>query len=144
MDACHVLLGRPWLYDQKVMHDGFLNTYSLSKGGKKITLKPLSPSELLKTNPQKAMNILCCLLTFSETLLKASNHEFKAFKEWILTIQDEPDSIMPTHPIAKSLIQTFCHLFPEDIPTGLPPKRDIQHHIDLIPSSSFQINLLTE
>jgi len=42
---------------------------------------------------------------------------------------------MPTHPIAKSLIQTFCHLFPEDIPTGLPHKRDIQHHIDLIPGS---------
>jgi len=23
-------------------------------------------------------------------------------------------------------------LFPEEIPTGLPPKTDIQHHIDLI------------
>ena len=40
MDACHILLGRPWLYDRKVMHDGFLNTYSLFKDGKKITLKP--------------------------------------------------------------------------------------------------------
>ena len=42
---------------------------------------------------------------------------------------------MPTHPIIKSLVQYFCHLFPEEIPSGLPPKRDIQHHIDLIPSS---------
>jgi len=22
-DACHVLLGRPWMYDRKVMYDGF-------------------------------------------------------------------------------------------------------------------------
>lgn len=22
MDACHILLGRPWLFDRRVMHDG--------------------------------------------------------------------------------------------------------------------------
>jgi len=81
MVACHVLLGRPWMYEQRVTHDGFLNTYSLSKGGKRITLKPLSPSELLKNKPTKSHEHSGCLLTFSETLLKASNHEFKAFKE---------------------------------------------------------------
>ena len=42
---------------------------------------------------------------------------------------------MPTHPIAETLIENFCHVFPEEIPTGLPLKRDIQHHIDLIPGS---------
>ena len=42
---------------------------------------------------------------------------------------------MPTHLVAKTLIQNFCHLFPKEIPKGLPPKRDIQHHIDLIPGS---------
>ena len=38
MDACHVLLGRPWLFDRRVMHDGYKNTYSFSKDGKKIVL----------------------------------------------------------------------------------------------------------
>jgi len=42
---------------------------------------------------------------------------------------------MPTYSIAKSLMQKFCYLFPKEIPTGLPPKRDNQHHIDLIPGS---------
>jgi len=37
MDACHILLGRPWLFDRKVKHDGYLNTYT-------FTLAPLSPS----------------------------------------------------------------------------------------------------
>jgi hypothetical protein len=28
MDACHLLLGMPWKYDIKVMHDGEKNTYT--------------------------------------------------------------------------------------------------------------------
>jgi len=116
------------------MDDRFLNTCSWSKGGKKITLKLLLPSELLKNKPTKGHEHSGYLLTFSETLLKASNHEFKAFKEWILTLQYVLQSPMPTLPIAKSLIQTFCHFFLEEIPSGLPPKSDIQRHIDLIPS----------
>ena len=135
MDACHILLGRPWLYDRKVMHNGYLNTYSFSKDGKKITLAPLPPSKLHETQPQKKPKHIDCLLSVSEPILKASQHEFKAFKEWILSVQDEPESLMPTHPIAKTLIENFFHVFPEEIPTGLPPKRDIQHHIDLIPGS---------
>ena len=117
------------------MHNGFLNTYSFFFGGKKITLVPLSPSELHKSKPQKKPEHSGCLLTFSEPLRQASYHEFKAFKEWILNIQEEPETPLPSHPIAISLIHQFCHLFPEEIPTGLPPKRDIQHHIDLIPGS---------
>jgi len=40
MDACHMILGRSWLYDHKLMHNGYLNTYSFTKDGKKITLAP--------------------------------------------------------------------------------------------------------
>ncbi|XP_076917521.1 uncharacterized protein LOC143577597 [Bidens hawaiensis] len=31
MDACHLLLGRPWQYDSRTKHDGFHNTYSFKK-----------------------------------------------------------------------------------------------------------------
>ena len=41
MDVCHILLGRPWKYDRKVVHDGRENSYSLEKDGKKHTLLPL-------------------------------------------------------------------------------------------------------
>ena len=53
MATCHVLLGRPWLFDRRVSHDGFLNTYSLTKDGKKITLAPLSPSQLTKASYER-------------------------------------------------------------------------------------------
>ena len=41
MDVFHILLGRPWKYDRKVVHDGRKNTYSLEKDGKRHTLSPL-------------------------------------------------------------------------------------------------------
>ena len=41
MNVCHILLGRPWQYDKKVVHDGRKNTYSLEKDGKRHTLSPL-------------------------------------------------------------------------------------------------------
>jgi len=40
IDACHILLGRPWQYDRSVVHDSRKNTYSLSIKGKKIVLAP--------------------------------------------------------------------------------------------------------
>ena len=43
MDACHLLLGRPWQYDRKVSHDGFKNTYSFVKDGVRIIIAPLKP-----------------------------------------------------------------------------------------------------
>jgi len=89
IDACHILLGRPWMYDRKVMHNGFLNTYSFSRGGKKITLTPLSPSELSKHKLQKSSEISDMLFACSEPLLKASYHEFRAFREWISATQEE-------------------------------------------------------
>ena len=35
MDVCHILLGRPWKYDRKVVHDGRKNTYHSGKLWKK-------------------------------------------------------------------------------------------------------------
>ncbi|XP_039164045.1 uncharacterized protein LOC120291138 [Eucalyptus grandis] len=40
MDASHIILGQPWQFDKRTMHDGYRNTYSFEFGGKKITLAP--------------------------------------------------------------------------------------------------------
>ena len=45
MDACHLLLGRPWQYDRRVVHDGRTNSYSFIFEGAKIVLVPSKPAE---------------------------------------------------------------------------------------------------
>ncbi|XP_076931934.1 uncharacterized protein LOC143597275 [Bidens hawaiensis] len=46
IDACHLLLGRPWEYERSVEHNGRSNTYSFMFGGVKLTLVPSKPKEL--------------------------------------------------------------------------------------------------
>ncbi|XP_073109217.1 uncharacterized protein [Elaeis guineensis] len=48
MKASHLLLGRPWQYDRRAIHDGFKNTYSFAKNGKNIVLASLSPQQVQK------------------------------------------------------------------------------------------------
>ena len=43
MQAGHILLGRPWQFDRKVIHDGFRNKYSFQHKDKPITLSHLTP-----------------------------------------------------------------------------------------------------
>jgi len=38
MEACHLLLGRPWQFDRGVQHDGRSNKYSFMHFGKKLFL----------------------------------------------------------------------------------------------------------
>ena len=46
MEACHLLLGRPWQFDRGVQHDGRSNKYSFMHFEKKIILAPLSPNDV--------------------------------------------------------------------------------------------------
>jgi len=38
MHAGHILLGRPWQYERRVIHDGFRNRYNFVKDGKTIKI----------------------------------------------------------------------------------------------------------
>lgn len=46
MDACHILLVRPWKFDRHIMHNGRANRYIFLHGGRIITLLPLPSSSL--------------------------------------------------------------------------------------------------
>jgi len=41
MDACHILLGRPWQHDVDATHCGKRNIYMFTWEGKRITMKPI-------------------------------------------------------------------------------------------------------
>ncbi|KAI5672357.1 hypothetical protein M9H77_12721 [Catharanthus roseus] len=43
MQSCHLLLGRPWQFDRKSLHNGENNTYSFVKDGRTFTMNPLTP-----------------------------------------------------------------------------------------------------
>ncbi|KAD4180088.1 hypothetical protein E3N88_28679 [Mikania micrantha] len=89
MDACHVLLGRPWLFDRRVIHDGYRNTYSFTHNQRRIILTPMVPTNSPSKPPQ----------TLS-TLLKAAQPEDSSFHDLILMglDEEETDSHTELHP----------------------------------------------
>ena len=54
MEACHILLGRPWQFDTDCMHHGRSNLYSLIHHDKKIVLLPMSPEAIVSDDVAKA------------------------------------------------------------------------------------------
>ena len=47
MDACHIILGRPWLFDMNVSHDGRENTYEFKKNGKQYKLTSMMETTMI-------------------------------------------------------------------------------------------------
>ena len=55
MDACHILWGRPWNFDRKVIHDGEIYRYKFEKDGIKHTLVPLKEESIVETSSPKVL-----------------------------------------------------------------------------------------
>ena len=52
MEVGHILLGRPWQFDKKAIHNGLTNEITLTHGSKKFKLLPLRPSQVVRDQVQ--------------------------------------------------------------------------------------------
>ena len=48
MEVGHLLLGRPWKYDRKIIYNGLTNEITLTHLGTKFMLHPQTPSQVAK------------------------------------------------------------------------------------------------
>ncbi|XP_074297308.1 uncharacterized protein LOC141628014 [Silene latifolia] len=126
MSACHILLGRPWQFDREVVHQGRDNIYIVSKGKNRFHLKPLSPNKVKKKNENLFMNAK----EFVEALEQGE-------QAYVLMVRDVEEGIGVHDETVQMLLNEFGDVFPEELPLGLPPKRGIEHQIDLIPGATL-------
>ena len=54
----------------------------------------------------------------------------------VLTMEEEKKLVEHGTEV-KKILEEFSSIMPEDLSEGLPPMKDIQHHIDLIPSANL-------
>jgi hypothetical protein len=155
MQACSLLLGHPWELDTDVVHHGRTNKYTLAHKGKKITLVPLSPNEIVQcdmaisetvkheyenqhdqTTPPSSSNAIklksCAMLTtWSDLFPPTVDAPFHALVcMQVLFLLD--NITMPLSYAITNLLQEFKYVFPAKIPSVLSPLRGIEHQIDLI------------
>ncbi|GKE14197.1 RNA-directed DNA polymerase [Tanacetum coccineum] len=121
MDACHVLLGRPWQHDRRTKHDGFKNTYSFRKDRINITSAPLDSREIG---------------TEALILTKSAFLDFNRYASppllYALMIAEQNSLHKETPVEVQTLLDEFKDIFPDEIPLGLPLMREIQHCIDFV------------
>jgi hypothetical protein len=162
MHAGHILLGRPWQFDRRVMHDGFKNRYSFVMNEKPVTLVPLSPQQAYEdqlrikneSEPKKEIDKREKREKNVGTQEKEKKRESFYAKESdvkrafytnqfvILFLYKEAyfntnkfDPSLPS--VVVALLQEFEDIFPDDVPSGLPPNRGIEHQINFIPGASI-------
>uniref|UniRef100_A0A5B7BML6 RNA-directed DNA polymerase n=1 Tax=Davidia involucrata TaxID=16924 RepID=A0A5B7BML6_DAVIN len=142
MDVAHILLGRPWLYDMDVLHHGRANTYTFKYGGKTYQLNPSKPVEKatepqVKSSPRPSK---------SQTLQLLNRKEFEGVGQelgFVLALVDKDVLQVPSDPTVDHppeihrLLHEFQDVAPDELPDELPPLRDIQHAIDLVPGSQL-------
>lgn len=133
MDVGHIILGRPWLFDLDVTIYGRSNSCSFVFNGKKIHLnplppKPVSPLDTKKSGERKGLHIISP--TEFEHALAGDSIVFAVVVVEVPVIPPAAAAVE-----VQSLLQEFQDVFPEDLPDQLPPLRDIQHAIDLVPGA---------
>ncbi|GJU20386.1 putative reverse transcriptase domain-containing protein [Tanacetum coccineum] len=113
MDVCHLLLGRPWEYDRDITNNGRTNTYSFLFGGVKITLMPNNPKEVIC----KPTGTLLTLSQFEDEL-EMGDSVFMLIRKEVAEDSEIPEAMI-------TLLEEFSDVFPDELPDGLPPLRDI-------------------
>ena len=147
MDASHMILRRPWLFDMDVILWGKSNTCTFNHEGQRIKL--ISKSTKIQTRREKSAETR---KEKSLSLISSKEIEKKVINGTqiiILVAREVAKESQEMIPRAVTLIITnFADVFPKDLPNQLPPIWNIQHAIDLVPGATLsnlshnQMNLM--
>ncbi|XP_074288697.1 uncharacterized protein LOC141613854 [Silene latifolia] len=133
MDACHLLLGTPWEFDRNTTHQRKENIYSFKHNGKKVTLIPLPPNQRGYRSPNIPEAVNEVLFLCEAAMINELRQEQPVLFHLSREINTEESNNVPAE--VQPLIKKYKEVFPAELPSGLPPLRGIEHHIDLVPGS---------
>ncbi|WVZ97508.1 hypothetical protein U9M48_043035 [Paspalum notatum var. saurae] len=150
MEACSLLLGRPWQYDTDSLHHGRSNHYSFMFKGQKIIIHPMTPEQIVQDDLARAAKTAKQLdplpsvnseIKLNAPVLLATRADFADLRDAhlpcyalvcssvLVSLDDAPSLDIP--PAVANILQEYADVFPKDLPTG------IEHQIDLIPGAQL-------
>jgi hypothetical protein len=137
MEACSLLLGRPWQYDTDSLHHGRSNYYSFMFKGQKIVIHPMTPDQILKDDLSRATKIaqqvksssvapITSEIKLNAHVLLATRADFDDLHEahmpcyalvcscMFVPLDDAP--FLDTPFVVVNLLQEYDDVFPTDLP----------------------------
>ncbi|GKC06910.1 transposon ty3-I gag-pol polyprotein, partial [Tanacetum coccineum] len=139
IEACHVLLGRPWQHDVDATHQGKSNMYLFKWSGKTIAMLPLgvvSPKTKLEN---KTLTTLVALPKDFQAERKETRVSYALVMKGI---NDVMEIAIPT--VIKPLLAEFGKIVTDDTLDALPPLGNIQHQIDLSRKTTLLVSISNE
>lgn len=153
LEGCDFILGMPWLKHYNPQVDWRGQTLSfLDEKGEKQTLHKLNTGLTLFKHTNPKLNLITAKQL--ERNFKDGELEFGAFifPEYIpyinslFGVSNTNESLKFNGPelnreelkvkeIKQLLLNEFRDVFPEELPPGLPPRREVDHRIELLPGT---------
>ncbi|XP_020686424.1 uncharacterized protein LOC110102428 [Dendrobium catenatum] len=130
MDVCHLILGRPWQFDCGAIYDCRANVYSFDWKNKRIKLLPGRNNTTSATKNEKAA---ICIIPGSAMI----QCQIAKLPILALMVTDNTKCSKSNPPPAQiqTVLTEYQDLLPAELPTGLPPIRQLQHQIEFIPGA---------
>ena len=132
MDTCHILLGRSWHNDVDATYKGRDNTFVFWWFDKKIALMPQSQSSE-NNSVTKKDKPLFTNITGLDFFKQVNEPNFVV----ALVVKGQFEATIDIPTKVQEVLANFPDLSPNELPNELPPMRNIQHHIDLVPGASL-------
>ncbi|XP_052199551.1 uncharacterized protein LOC127806360 [Diospyros lotus] len=136
VDACHILLGRPWQFDVDVdsTFRGRDNVVLFMWDSYKIAMAPLKQTG--SANKQRSESFLT-LTSNEQEIVNFARHSdciCPIVVKGLMVVGKEGDMV-PVE--GQQILNDFQVLISDELPNELPPMRDIQHQIDLMSGASL-------
>src|SRR5215213_2249375 len=119
------ILGKPWLYHANPNINWRANTLTFQYGTKTIVVPADAKNKQVESS--------CHSIFISRQQLAKTSSTDELFTVCMANIPNE--NFSTTTPEVKTLLQEFSDVFPENFPDHLPPRRNVDHAIKLIPGS---------
>jgi hypothetical protein len=141
------ILGMSWLYRLNPVIDWRAGTISFTKGSETHVLQPSSHTQSKKLQSSACLNLITSKQLVKQNRKGLVDYAVAVYPNIIHNVVTALNSISdsssstqaasdPLEVVRQQVLKLFRDVFPDELPAGLPPSREVDHRIELVPGAT--------